>query len=532
MTKMSHQVQTKQGVLEGKERTDFFGGKYYSFRGIPYAKPPVGKLRFKAPLPPEPWNGIRKAIDEQEGCYCFDTMEMKIIGKEDCLYLNVYTPQLPNGKGFTPKAVMVFIHGGGFTSGSPTEKLYGADYLVNQNVVLVTIAYRLGVLGFLSLKDPNLKIPGNAGMKDQVMALKWVQENIKSFGGDPGNVTIFGESAGGACVHYLIMSPMAKGLFHKAIIQSGTVMDPWTKGKPLGMEFCHYLDIDPSDENEMLTVLLKMPVEDLLTAQLSMRDTIQCDTLRYIAPVVEKSKKNAFLSEDPIDLLIQGKYNKVPILMGYNSKEGLVCGYLPGAVPRGNNLEEFIPYNMRLDRGSHFAMTIAAKLKEFYFPNDTNISGDPLYDLYTDTLFSRGIYKSSLYHVETSQNPVYLYKFSMDGDLNVLKHFIQAGKEPGACHGDELGYLFSNAYKKDVPKNSKEYKGILIMIHSWTNFAKIGNPNGNGDEIINVEWKPVTKDKINFMELDFDLKSGVYPDKERMELWNEIFKMKSHTMKY
>lgn len=193
--------------------------KYFGFRGIPYAKPPLGNLRFRAPVPHPDWSGVRDAFEHGKNCPSDSALGGINFG-EDCLTLNVYT------KSLTRKLpVMMWIHGGAFLMGSGNDLIYGPDYFVNEGVIIITINYRLGSLGFLSTFDNNAV--GNYGLKDSVMALKWIRDNIARFGGDPDNVTIFGESAGGAFVHYLMLSPSARGLFAKAISQSGSALCPW-----------------------------------------------------------------------------------------------------------------------------------------------------------------------------------------------------------------------------------------------------------------------------------------------------------------
>ncbi|KAK9875484.1 hypothetical protein WA026_007875 [Henosepilachna vigintioctopunctata] len=211
------QVRIESGILEGyvTENKEDSGKEYYSFQGIPYARPPIGELRFKAPERVQPWEGVREATKDGDQCFSrfFNQIHEKA-GSEDCLTLNVFTPKLPvqaeDGTECHLLPVMVFIHGGSFTYGSNSKIKQNPEYLIRDDVVIVVINYRIGLLGFLSLDDPSLDVPGNAGFKDMVMALKWVNENIKVFNGDPNNVTIFGQSAGAASVHLLMLSSAAE----------------------------------------------------------------------------------------------------------------------------------------------------------------------------------------------------------------------------------------------------------------------------------------------------------------------------------
>ncbi|KRT85840.1 hydrolase [Oryctes borbonicus] len=321
---------------------------------------------------------------------------------------------------------MFWIHGGGFTSGSGNSSLYGPHYLIAEGVVVVTINYRVGVLGFLSLNDPKLRVPGNAGLKDQVMALKWVQKNIRAFGGDPNNVTIFGLSAGGVSVHLLMLSPMAKGLFHKAIAQSGCCFNPWAWGKINGKVVCNRLKYSTNDESKMLEFLQDVPVAKLDSARLNEKYITRVDFQRFLGPVIERVSpyESAFLAEDPVDLVLQGRYHKVPLVIGYTSREGMI---IETCVPKQHqlitNFEEAIPFYLRIPKGSQLSLKIAEEIKQFYYgdkkPSFDNI--DALYGLQTDNLFCRDIYITAKHHAATSPEPVYFYKFCFDGQLNVLK---------------------------------------------------------------------------------------------------------------
>uniref|UniRef100_A0A1I8QEL7 carboxylesterase n=1 Tax=Stomoxys calcitrans TaxID=35570 RepID=A0A1I8QEL7_STOCA len=210
--------------IRGAQRTSVYGISYLSFEGIPYGQPPVGELRFKSPQPALPWKGIKNCSENppiplQKN---FETSE--VMGSEDCLNLNVYMNQLAPAKRLP---VLVWIFGGGFYMGQANRKYYSPDYFLDRDVIVVTINYRVCSLGFLSVKDPKMQIPGNAGLKDQVLALKWIKHNIAYFNGDPQNVTLFGISSGAACVHYHLIMDLSKGLFHKAICMGGSALSPW-----------------------------------------------------------------------------------------------------------------------------------------------------------------------------------------------------------------------------------------------------------------------------------------------------------------
>ncbi|EFX78588.1 hypothetical protein DAPPUDRAFT_53255 [Daphnia pulex] len=233
----------KLGLLLGSQTKSSTGKGIYAFRGIPYAQPPVGELRFKDPIPVKPWAGVLNAIHEGSPCVQLDSILFKMIGNEDCLVLNVYTPAIVTSTDVVSLPVMVWIHGGGFTVGNgnsgSVSDLYGPGYILNRDVVLVTLNYRLGAFGFLSTEDT--EAPGNNGLLDQSLALRWVSDNIRYFGGNPDSVTIFGQSAGGASVEFQMLSPHSKGLFHKAIAQSGSTRCPWALQKTAVGEYTHSL---------------------------------------------------------------------------------------------------------------------------------------------------------------------------------------------------------------------------------------------------------------------------------------------------
>ncbi|KAE8736651.1 Carboxyl/Cholinesterase 63, partial [Frankliniella occidentalis] len=355
----STQVKVDTGEVRGRERTSPSGKVFLSFQGIPYAKPPVGDLRFKAPLPAEPWEDVKDTLSEGNICpqphRVSKTSPIKSMGSmlkmivsmpgmakflfnyirrmnEDCLFLNVYTPQttLPATE-LAP--VVVFIHGGGFIAGNGDMSLYGPDYLVEQGVVVVTFNYRLGALGFLSTNSA--EAPGNAGLKDQVMALRWVRDNIRAFGGDPGSVTLYGESAGSASAALHLMSPMSSGLFHRVILASSTAQNQYVLTEDSDRfsrrlaEVCgadNETAADPDKRLHFLQHISHTLMDDKLVDTLGDEDVRSIMGRVPFVPVVETEfpGQEAFLSEHPDHLVREGRYAPVPIMMGVNNKEGSV----------------------------------------------------------------------------------------------------------------------------------------------------------------------------------------------------------------
>lgn len=320
------------GVLKGSKNR----GNYYSFIGIRYGRAPYGDRRFRAAIPEPAWDGEKRAT--AFGPQCPQTPVMnggKFTGEEDCLFLNVYLKDFPKDNETLP--VMMYIHGGAFKGGSGDFMIAGPEYLIQENVILVTINYRLGPLGFLSLDMK--EAPGNAGLQDQILALKWINRNIEGFGGDPKRVTIFGQSAGAVSTDALMLSMTAKGLFQRVISQSGSILNPWaTISNPVQQAF--RLGYDMGFKGNSTVDLLKflkdatvrniMEKSNEMDAPYTERNMMSI----YFAPVVEQKfscdvKKDGFcqvpvLTKHPLEILRSGKYNNVPYIGGYNSGEGIL----------------------------------------------------------------------------------------------------------------------------------------------------------------------------------------------------------------
>ncbi|XP_046404430.1 esterase FE4-like [Ischnura elegans] len=536
-------VSIKQGSLRGTAKTTLNGKPYSSFLGIPYAKPPVGPLRFTAPQPAESWSGVRDATVEGSACSSKHMVFRNFIGTEDCLFLNVYTPKLfAEKEQFTDaKAVMVWIHGGGFAMGSSELAMYGPNFLLDGDVVLVTINYRLGPLGFLSTGDG--VCPGNWGLKDQAFALKWVQQNIHAFGGDPSRVTIFGESAGGASVHYHVLSPMSKGLFHRAIAQSGAALNPWAyrakeNARSLAFTLGKSLGFTGSTSEELVKFLQGIDVKELVLA--SEKVCPQMEKLAGITfafvPTTEDDGPNAFLPGVPAELNASGKFNKdITFITGVTTDEGFVVEFGESSIYKNppilnsidQNIEVFVPKILGLPFGSEKSKAAAQKIRNFFFGDKPltmeNISH--YYDSQTDLLFLLGIdlvlQAVSLY----SSKPTYFYQFSFEGLLGIGKKVIGIDN-PGVCHGDELGYLFSMDMLpvQEMDPESPERKMINHFVTWWTNIAKSGNPNSETG--VNWESMPKNLQQVKFLDINevVQMKCGRGPHGDRLKFWDSLLK--------
>ncbi|PNF42097.1 hypothetical protein B7P43_G10290 [Cryptotermes secundus] len=479
-----------QGWLRGKAVTTESGETYYSFQGIPYAKPPVGPLRFQAPEAPDPWSDVRDAQTERSVAPQTDIFTGSgFEGDEDCLFLNVYTPKLPEATSDTAKPVMVWIHGGGFYIGSANTDCYGPDHLIREDVVIVTLNYRLGALGFLSTGDS--VIPGNNGLKDQVMALRWVQQNIAQFGGDPGNVTIFGESAGAACVHYHILSPMSEGLFHRAIIQSGCVLSHWAFDDPSvarrkAFRYAEALGCHTSDSKELLEFLMKVPAKELTDAmEPSLTEEEKHPVPLCFVPTKEFSRngEETFLPDSPTNILTQGKFHKVPIIIGVTSNEGMfvmkdIAQHPSWYEALSKRFRVPVPHNFRIEENTAKYEELAARIKEFYFGTEpfSKDTWPKFADLYSDFWFVSGITQTIRKQVAVASIPIYFYCFAFDGNFGLYDMELGSNRLPGACHGAELGYLFQMtiAAERGLQLNEDGLRVRSQIVKLWTNFAKSG----------------------------------------------------------
>ncbi|XP_076766541.1 esterase FE4 [Xylocopa sonorina] len=521
------QLEIPQGVLKGmKVETVLHNNPYYSFKGIPYAKPNVGPDKFRAPEPADPWEGIYDATRHRATCPFYCMIQKGLIGEEDCLYLNVYTPVLDKE---ARKAVMVWIHPGGWSSGMGDDALFGPDFLVENDVVLVTFNSRLGALGFLNTGDKNA--PGNAGMKDQVMALMWVKDNIHYFGGCPNRVTLFGESSGGASVQYHMLSPMSEGLFSSVIQQSGTVLNPWAMTyDPREQAFMlgEALGIHTTDSGELVRKLSEFHPKDIITAtnEIMKNQNVLSGHMQPFVPTVEVDLgQDVFLSTDPWTLLKSGKIADVPVMSGIHADE---CAFFSRLMIDGIDVlntepEMFLPDDLNFT-DSNVKKEAGQCLKEFYF-GDKHVSKEDLNEYTTmlsDIFFNAGELLSLDIMKKRLSSPIYEYLFSYEAPTGFMKNLF--GVSEGVAHGDDLAYLFySNAFKNLPEPDSSAAKMINIMTKLWTNFAKDQNPTPRLDEDITVKWEPMGHDN-NYLNINEELKMEKNLMRDKYDYWKNKYK--------
>src|SRR5579871_1761250 len=444
------------GAAQGPPIVAVTGGKIQgsvlspgaAFKGIPFAAPPVGDLRWREPKPVKPWPGVRDAA--QFGSRC---MQNGAGVSEDCLYLNVWTPEWPSK---SLKPVMLWIHGGGNFAGASSDAIFDGERLARRGVVLVSANYRLGVFGFFAHPELTAEsthhASGNYGLMDQVLALKWVHDNIARFGGDPRNVTIFGESAGSLDINVLLTSPLARGLFARLIGESGPVVAPpsLAEGEKKGLTVASNLKADS------LKALRALPAEELQKAT--------GQGLSFLGPLLGVVVDGWVLPKPPFQVFETGKEDRVDLLLGTNARE-LTRPFFPVAGLNEGIASQFGPLTSR-------ALDIYG-VKDGKEPQPDPVFGSAMAQWATDSQFRCGTVAQLIWHARAS-NTAYQFQFSR----------VPLGREAvGAAHGSELAYVFGTLAIAGRAANAPKYDSVDETVSDqmqqyWTNFAKTGNPNG------------------------------------------------------
>lgn len=455
------------------------------FKGIPYAQSTAGQQRWKPPITVPEWEGILEATTFGPSCPQINASsywkKSNVLMSEDCLRLNIWTNALNQVE---KKPVMVWIHGGGLNTGNGHVWTYNGAQFAAQDIVLVTINYRLGALGFLAhpllSEEADTKTSGNYGFLDQLLALKWVQENIQSFGGDPNNVTVFGESAGATSVSVLAASPLSKGLFHKAIIQSpwmfgyiNNIAEPnviYLKKDKMGYSSAESYGFEwtqkhlPKNVKDSLSYLRNVSVDSILFKDTYYKTKVTID--------------NWLLNGHPESEFLKGNQRSIPMLLGSNSDEGTFFWYTINFT----SLEDFTSIL------TPFFTKQAQSIATHYFKSYSGGIPNKGASYITDSWFVEPTIQMLKGHSKYQPN-TYQYQFSYSNPKR---------PEFGASHAAEIKYVFGNL-SADALEEEKELS--QQMIHYWTQFAKTGNPNKDGLPF----WPKFDLEKQIYLDFNTDL---------------------------
>ncbi|CAL7939259.1 unnamed protein product [Xylocopa violacea] len=521
------------GKIRGSILHSRLGKKIYSFRGIRYAEPPTGERRFEIATPAADWND--DVFDaSKEGPACPNVQKTQLMS-EDCLRLNVYTTKLPTKGEDVKRSVLVFFHPGAFYFLSAQSFNFGPEYLMDKDIVLVTTNYRLGSLGFISTGDASA--PGNLGLKDQVIALRWVQRNIGAFGGDPNSVAISGGSIGALTAMLHVVSPMSKNLFHRAIVMSGSLLtaEPYpTEQNVLAKKQARLLNCTTDSSRAMLTCLKSKPVDSFIN---TMADFFEWhrDPIVIWKPVVEREIAGVerFLPAQPVDLIKQGKFHQVPVILGITKDEfGAVVVAFEKQTRNGDdmysdmndNWNRIAPISFMYERGTSRSEYISKELRKFYFDNQriSPATDVGLARIYADSVVIFPSYRVAKLIAENSKAPLYLYKFTYQGCCSFM--MWNASTPYGVAHQDDLQYLFfMENFFPYFDTTAPENPMVELCTSIWTSFAQTGEPLPKSG----IKWNRFIPEENNYLEINLTpvMRNGLYPD--RMQEWEKLFPLSS-----
>jgi para-nitrobenzyl esterase len=480
-------VKTEDGLVQG-----MFEDGLTVYRGIPFAAPPVGDLRWRAPQPAATWEGVRQTTKFAPGpIQAWGSPAGK---SEDCLYLNVWTPA-KSANDRIP--VLVWIYGGGFNGGSTSEPNYSGENLAKKGVVLVSIAYRVGQLGFLahpelSAENPN-HVSGNYGLLDMIAGLQWVKKNIAAFGGDPDKVTIFGESAGGIAVSMLCVSPLAKGLFHGAISQSGGSFGPPRPTLFPGENLKRLADAERSG---------KAYADSAKVSSIAELRKLSADKLAAVRAFAWPIIDGYVIPDDQYKLYEAGRFNDTPILVGYNSDEG--ASFSPPKTP-----QDYID-GVKARYGKFADALLTA------YPVDSNKVPKTARDLSRDAAFGWHTWSWARLEAKMGKSRAFYYYFDQHPDYP--KDSPKAGY--GSPHGQDVAYVFKHLNTADSQTTKTDLEISEAMATYWTNFAKHGDPSGEGVPA----WPAFSDDNPVVMVFGQTPHTGPVPSAKSLESLDSYFK--------
>jgi len=542
-------AKTKHGMLLGRVEQSKEGQRILAFRGIRHLKPPTGELRFKPPVEADSWDGIIDAKTNGPVCPQHLITRPDIwVGEEDCLWLNVFTRDLVSERG---RPVIVWIHGGSFSSGSAAD--YDPDFMLDEDIVLVTIQYRLNMFGFLSTESS--AAPGNYGMLDQVAALKWVQENIRAFSGDPDMVTIMGQQAGGASVHYHILSPITRGLFNRGISLSGTALAWWAsikrpqeKARKLGhLLNCPHAAGD-KDHSSMIECIRRKPLIDLMNALpvfyewkhlMQTREPLTVWSPRVDNEAEVDKGQLSYMPEEPIDIMESGKFRRNSWITGVTDQEGATRASaffsdIDGRSVMENDYVKIAPLMFGMNDGQSEAPQImVGKVKDHYFGD--KISEASLVDALSDSSYSYPALTAAKLHAKHGAN-VFLYHFGFKGNHSLSQvqpnvfppTLLHSSLDLGVGNGDDLIYLFPILSGLFLPFSSKEDKFSSHLRQLFVSFTKSGRPLVQlDDDTESIVWSPIStsgdSEVLDHLSIgnSIGMDKGL-PNHARMDFWKSL----------
>ena len=486
----------ESGTIEGLSDSGVF-----IFKGIPFAKPPVGELRWKPPRPVRQWEGVKKTTKFGPRCMqrpIFGDMVFRSDGvSEDCLYLNVWTPTHRQGENLP---VLVYFYGGGFMAGDGSEPRYDGENMARtKGIVTVTVNYRLSVFGFmahpgLTEESPNTA-SGNYGLLDQAAALQWVYDNIAAFGGDPERITIAGESAGSASVSAQMASPLSRDLIAGAVGESGSVLGalsatPLKEAENTGIKFQEFVGVGSLNE------LRKMSADSLLAA-----------TGRQGSPGFSPTVDGYFFPKKPVEIYRSGQQADVPLLAGWNSQEMTHQFLFQGKEPTPENYKQIVG-NLYGDN--------AEKIMELYPGNSKEQVVRSATDLAGDRFIAFSTWKWTDLHKKTSSSPVYRYYYSRPRPA-MRSDTTNTPSAPGAVHSAEIEYVMGNLPRNRVYNwQPEDYQVSHIFQGFVANFIEQMNPNGLGLPT----WEPLSKGKV--MQIDVNSRQRSPRNDKRYEFLDKL----------
>ncbi|XP_050667199.1 bile salt-activated lipase-like [Leptidea sinapis] len=497
-------VKIEQGLVQGIPAED---GDYTMFMGIPYAKVDM-ENPFGAAIPNPILDGIFLANDNTAMCPQEEVFNNTIAGSLDCLHINIY---VPNTTAKLP--VLVFIYGGSMVRGFASRFVYGPKFIVQHDVILVTFNYRLGPYGFMCLGTD--KVPGNQGLKDQVLALRWIRDNIAAFGGDPDKITAFGQSAGARSVELHMLSRNEK-LFHQAILQSGATTRYDLISAPdqkLPFKLAEYFGHKFKNVDEAVSFLSKKEPKEIIEANAALSEpSLVC--------FEDSSRMQSFITSP----LNHGndKIKTTPIISGYNNNEVLESHIHKTTEDFQNNnvfYEKLKVYNFpNLDK--------LVKIMRRYYIGDEKMTRKvrwEIIDFDSDLSYAYPVQRSIDKFLEYSESVLFHYIFSYNGNRNFVKYRANI-TEGGAAHGDDLGYLFDMVFFDSNPIGDDKLV-LERMTTMWTNFAKYGDPTPTTSELLPVRWRAAQRDALHCLQIDSTLSSCKRPNHRPHALWDLLYKL-------